>query len=206
MATSIIARTEADLVPPPIAEALLFDWDGTLFDNHHFNFAVMRDALAAHGVGITGDWFEANAGYSARHMVTRAAQEQRRDLDPLHVLALRDEIAADRVDQVQPIQAVHDLVRSCLPTHRLAVVTGSERSNIDSTLKRFGMQDTFDPIVSRDQISRGKPDPEGYLTALRLLGLPPERAVVYEDSDQGVAAGLAAGIDVIDVRGLTASL
>lgn len=190
-----LARTEADLQPPATAEALLFDWDGTLFDNHHFNYLVMRDALSAYGVRVTEEWFQENAGHAARTMISLAGEH----LDPLQVLARRDELAEALVHEVKPVAAVHALLtQHC--NRRLAVVTGSERSNIEATLRHFGL--TFDTIVSRDLLSRGKPDPEGYLLALRKLGVEAGRAVVYEDSDQGIDAALAAGIDVIDVRGL----
>lgn len=195
MPSVTLALTETDLQPLPSIEALIFDWDGTLFDNHHFNYLVMRDALAADGVSITEAWFQENAGHPARTMVARAGE----GLDPLRVLARRDELAETLVHEVKPVAAVHAL----LTQHRnrkLAVVTGSERSNIEATLRHFGL--TFDTIVSQDLLSRGKPDPEGYLLALRKLGVEAGRAVVYEDSDQGIDAALAAGIDVIDVRGL----
>ncbi len=194
-----LARTAADLEPPARVRALVLDWDGTLFDNHSFNFMVMRDALAAEGVEVTHEWFEENAGYSARLMVQKAGEAQGVRVDPLQILTRRDELAQDRVHEIRPVTAVHELLN-----HRgdrlTAVVTGSERSNIQAALDHFAL--SFDVIVTRDQITQGKPDPEGYLRALKLLGVSADEALVYEDSDQGIEAALAAGIDVVDVRGL----
>ncbi|GAB3278259.1 HAD family hydrolase [Kineosporia babensis] len=194
-----VARTERDLQPPATVRALVFDWDGTLFDNHHFNYTVMRDALAQQGVRVTSAWFEENSGFSARLMVQKAGEAHGLTLDPLEVLAVRDELAQARVHEIAPVAPVHELLRT---ERLLAVVTGSERSNIQAALEHFGLQ--FDVIVTRDQITRGKPDPEGYLLALRLLGVAAHEAVVYEDSDQGISAALAAGIDVVDVRAIAA--
>lgn len=66
-----------------------------------------------------------------------------------------------------------------------------------------GFESRFDDIVTADRISRSKPDPEGYLLGASLLGVPPGRCAVIEDSAQGVRAGRAAGAYVI---GLTTTL
>ncbi|MBN8881161.1 MAG: HAD-IA family hydrolase [Salana multivorans] len=202
MPSVIEARTAQDLEPGPQVEALLFDWDGTLFDNYHFNYLAMAAGLREWGVEIGEEWFVRNAGYSARRMVALAAQERGVDVDPLEVLAARDRLSVDLVHEVRPVTPVLDLLGRYAGRLGLAVVTGSERSNIDSTLGAFGLREAFDVIVTRDQVTRGKPDPECFLVAAAQLGVEPARALVYEDSDQGVVAALAAGMDVVDVRSL----
>ena len=59
----------------------------------------------------------------------------------------------------------------------------------------------FDVIVSAEDVSRGKPDPEGYLRALELLGLPGARAAAIEDTPPGVTAAKAAGLYCVAVLG-----
>lgn len=59
------------------------------------------------------------------------------------------------------------------------------------------LEQRFKAIITADQISRSKPDPEGYLKGAAILGLPPESCIVLEDSAQGVRAGRSAGCYVV---------
>lgn len=79
-----------------------------------------------------------------------------------------------------------------------ALVSASYRSMVDAVLSHCP-PDVFDVTVAGDEVSRGKPDPEPYLTAARLLGVDPARTVVLEDSPPGAAAGNAAGAWVVAV-------
>lgn len=64
-----------------------------------------------------------------------------------------------------------------------------------------GFKEKFDVIITGDEVTHSKPNPEGYLTAARRLGVAPERCAVFEDSLQGVKAGKAAGSYVVGVEG-----
>lgn len=202
MPQHIRAASLADLQPSDDKDALIFDWDGTLFLNHHFNFEAMRWALAQVGVHITEQWFMENSGYSARAMLQLALSTNGREDDPDRILAVRNEYADHRVADVPPFRPVLDLLLQAAP-RRAAVVTGSPRATINALLDHYDLLPHLQAIVTRDELVHGKPDPEGYLLALARLGVPAGRALVYEDSDVGVEAALAAGVDVIDIRALS---
>lgn len=195
------ALTPADLQPPEGCDVLIFDWDGTLFLNHHFNFEVMQWALAQVGVPITEEWFAENSGYSARAMLQLALDAAGSAADADEVLARRNEYADSRIGDVPPFEPVLALLKNAAP-RRAAVVTGSPRASIDALLARHDLLPHLSAIVTRNELERGKPHPDGYLLALARLGAAPEQAVVYEDSEVGIEAAHAAGIDVIDVRGV----
>lgn len=83
-----------------------------------------------------------------------------------------------------------------------ALVTSSNQDKMNHLWERQpGLKQYFTAIVTADMVSRSKPDPEGYLKGASLLGVPPERCVVVEDSLQGVKAGRAAGARVIGMAG-----
>lgn len=81
----------------------------------------------------------------------------------------------------------------------LALATMSYRHQVDRVLAVLGVEDLFDEIVTADDITRGKPDPEIYLLAAGRLGLSPQEIVVLEDSAAGVGAAVAAGMAVVAV-------
>lgn len=64
-----------------------------------------------------------------------------------------------------------------------------------------GFKEKFDVIITGDEVTHSKPDPEGYLLAARSIGVAPQRCIVFEDSLQGVKAGKAAGAGVVGVAG-----
>ncbi|HEU0073775.1 MAG TPA: HAD-IA family hydrolase [Dehalococcoidia bacterium] len=66
-------------------------------------------------------------------------------------------------------------------------------------VEALGLTEAFDAIIGLDQVTRGKPDPDIYLRAATALGISPSHCLVIEDSPPGVAAGLAAGMNVIGV-------
>jgi HAD superfamily hydrolase (TIGR01509 family) len=85
----------------------------------------------------------------------------------------------------------------------VAIVSAAARSEIDPVVAASGIGDAIALIVSQDDVANGKPDPECYLTAARLLGVEPSEMLVFEDTDVGVAAAKAAGARVV---GLTRTL
>ena len=84
--------------------------------------------------------------------------------------------------------------------YRLAVVTSSQQWMVDRIFAGTDISQFFDVVVSANDVSRHKPAPDSYLAALERLGAAASSAVVFEDSEVGVAAAAAAGIRVIGLR------
>jgi HAD superfamily hydrolase (TIGR01509 family) len=92
-----------------------------------------------------------------------------------------------------------DLLRTLGPHTRLGIVTGSSRVQLEAAIAQLGIGGLLDVTVSDDDITRSKPDPEGYEQALEALGVDPRRTIIFEDSTAGIGAGLAAGCKVVAV-------
>lgn len=100
-------------------------------------------------------------------------------------------------DEANAIEGAAALLES-LPAHKAAIVTSCPRSLAERLLRHAELR-APSLIVSSDDVSRGKPAPDCYLLAAERLGARPERCLVVEDSRQGVAAGIAAGMTVVAV-------
>jgi beta-phosphoglucomutase-like phosphatase (HAD superfamily) len=85
----------------------------------------------------------------------------------------------------------------------VAIVSAALRSEIDTVVAGAGIAGQIALIVSQDDVTHGKPDPECYALAARSLEVPPETMLVFEDTDVGVAAAKSAGAYVV---GLTRTL
>jgi HAD superfamily hydrolase (TIGR01509 family) len=133
-------------------------------------------------------------------MFPRLEQEHGRTIsDELrqHVADATREALATRL---QPIPGVHEALQSLrLPK---CVASGSEAKRVRLSLACTGLSEHFDSnIFTRDQVDRGKPAPDIFLLAAERMRVRPERCVVIEDSQPGVAAGVAAGMCVLGFTG-----
>ena len=105
----------------------------------------------------------------------------------------------DLLPELQPmteVVAVLDEWRGRLP---FAIVSGSPRASIESTLDKLGLRDRFTVLVGAEDYTRGKPDPEPFLTAAHQLHVQPERCLVFEDAEAGIQSAQAAGMQWVRV-------
>lgn len=86
---------------------------------------------------------------------------------------------------------------------KTAVASSSGRERILSNLRQRKLDTLFDAVVSSQEAAQGKPDPDVFLLAAKQIGCPPEACYVFEDSVNGVRAGLAAGCVTVMVPDLT---
>jgi HAD superfamily hydrolase (TIGR01509 family) len=190
---------------PGRARALLFDWDGTLVDSQHANYRAMAEALAPHGMTLRQEWFDARTGLSSADMIRTLAQETGlRSTPPIgELVAARDRRFLADAARIRLHPQVAEVVHAYHGALPMAVASGGARQVIEATMRHLSLQDLFTAVVTRDEVERGKPAPDIFLQAAEALSVPPAHCLVYEDSDEGIAAAHAAGMPVIDVRPFT---
>ena len=101
------------------------------------------------------------------------------------------------VKLIEPIAAIARTHVGQLP---MAIATGGRAKYIRPLLERLGVADWFQAIVTSDDVKNHKPAPDTFLKAAALLGVPPEDCRAFEDTDLGMEAIRAAGMDAVDVR------
>ncbi len=184
--------------------AVLFDMDGTLVDS---DAAVERGWLRwAQEYGVDRETARRGVihGSPSDHTIRRL----RPDLDGAAFdAAVTRQLAIQYTDvaDVVPIRGAAELLalldRRGIPW---AVVTSADTRLAGARLAAAGI--TAPLLVSVDDITAGKPDPEGYLLAARKLGVDPAQCLVVEDAEPGLAAGRAAGAWVAALKGLDGDL
>jgi beta-phosphoglucomutase len=176
-------------------KALLFDFNGTLSDDEPLLCRIFQELFAEAGRPLTEpEYYDRLAGFSDREIVRMWLGLDDPGLVERKIARYR-ELADGSTVTAEARQAVHAAAEAVA----VAVVSGSARAEVEPVLAAAGLTDAVRLIVSADDIERSKPDPEGYLLALRRLGLGPDDAVAVEDSEAGVAAAKAAGIYCVAV-------
>jgi HAD superfamily hydrolase (TIGR01509 family) len=188
--------------------AVLFDMDGLLVDSEPLWFVVEREVAERLGAPWGEADQEALIGGSLDRTVSyllakadgaagaeRAVTAGRADVARWLVASMARLVLARGL----PLQPGAARLLAALDAAGVpcALVTASSRAIMDAVLKVTGL--SFGVTVCGEDVQRGKPDPEPYLRAAALLGVPPDGCVVLEDSPTGIAAARAAGCPVIAV-------
>jgi beta-phosphoglucomutase-like phosphatase (HAD superfamily) len=190
--------------------ALLFDFDGTLWDSESAVVEAYRQLYAKHGQDLPSeDW--------ARGVGTLGGFDPVADLEARLGRALEEGIAGDAgwdqvVGSLEHV-GLRPGVRGYLDEAQvrdiaLAIVSSNERDWVEHHLKRMEVADVWDAVLTADgDEKRAKPSPVLYAEALDVIGVGPEVAAAIEDSPHGVAAAKAAGLYCVAVPNeVTASL
>jgi len=188
---------------------VVFDLDGTLVDSEPLSDDAWRSVLAGHGYDVSEAELQAVHGF--RFGDVYATFERRAPLPPPAALwseysqLLFASFDTRLVAFPDAVTTARALQTSGVP---LALATSSRRERLDRTLAAVNLTALFTVTVAGDEVSHGKPAPDGYLTAAELLGIDPAHCVAIEDSQAGIDAARAAGMKVLGVTrpGLRGSL
>ncbi|HEX6765803.1 MAG TPA: HAD family phosphatase, partial [Polyangiaceae bacterium] len=104
------------------------------------------------------------------------------------------------IDEVKPFPEVVAVARAHFGRLPMAVASGGARHIVERTLGLIGVRELFDAVVVAADVPRGKPHPDIFLHAAKLLGVRPERCLVFEDGKPGIIAAEAAGMRTVFVE------
>ena len=184
------------------ARALVFDFNGTLSHDEPVLFAIYAELFAEHGRPLTeDDYFGSLAGNTERAIIGGWL-----GVDGVALSALVEERIdryVRRADGSTIPEALREAVRYAAARVPVAVVSGAYRREIEPVLEHACLAEVVTALVAADDVTRGKPDPEGYVRALVALGdgLAPGDVVAFEDTEAGIASACGAGLRCLAVRG-----
>ena len=185
-----------------MARAVLWDLDGTLVDSAEFHWLSWRDTMAAEGVSLTYQqfldsfgqkndrilpgWLGPGAGADRIRRVGDAKEAEYRRLASVHGLT--------------PLPGASSWVRRLhAQGWQQAIASSAPGENVGVMLRALALDGMFEAIVSAEDVTRGKPDPQVFLAAAERLGVPRDRCIVVEDAAVGVQAARSAGMRCIGV-------
>ncbi|HEX4084068.1 MAG TPA: HAD family phosphatase [Chthoniobacteraceae bacterium] len=180
----------------------IFDWDGVVIDSsrqHEESWERLAREVAR---PLPEGHFKAGFGRKNEFIIPQILQWETGQ-EAIHRLSLRKEALYREIVReggLEPLPGVKTwLERLAAAGIPCAVGSSTHRENIEVSLDVLGLREYFRAIVSSEDVSHGKPDPEVFLKAGEKIGVPPERCVVFEDAHVGIEAAHRAGMRVIAV-------
>jgi HAD superfamily hydrolase (TIGR01509 family) len=165
-------------------KAVLFDMDGVLIDAKDWHYEALNKALRLFGMKIS----------RYDHLNTFDGLPTKVKLEMLSKRYYFPET-------LHPFMFHHEYALSMLHQsgYQIAVCSNSIRRTIDLMMERAQLSAYIDLIVSNEDVTKAKPDPEMYRTAIQSFGVKPEECIVVEDNPNGILAGKASGAYVLEV-------
>ncbi len=187
---------------PSHPQGIIFDCDGTLADTMPLHWRAWQVITARHRLDLPQDRFYALGGVPSRDILKILSAEQGVALDHLAVAREKEAEYLPLIAQVEPINTVVGVAREHFGRIPLAVASGGTRKIIEQVLEHLGIRQLFQAIVTSEDVVNQKPAPDIFLEAARRIGVPPQFCRAYEDTDLGMRAIRAAGMEAVDVRSL----
>ena len=181
-------------------EAVVFDLDGVIIDTEEVWEDVRRGYVAEHGREFLPDSQDRMMGMSTGEWSRHLAEDVGVPRTPEEVAADVLSRMADRYRTSLPlIPGSVETVRRLGERFTLGLASSSARILIDQVLATAGLTEAFQVTLSTEEVARGKPAPDVYLTAVEKLGLTPAVCAAIEDSSNGLRSAAAAGLAVVAV-------
>ena len=180
----------------PRLEAVLFDMDGVIIDSEPLWSKAEQQFLARRNLRYSPQLKAAMMGLGSGEAVGFLIKHYNLQESVGDVVEERNQLIAELFRQsLRPMPHALQLVRSVRAAEiKTGLASSSPKELVDLALGRLNITGLFDFILSGDQMPRGKPAPDIYLTAARELGVSQENCLVIEDAPLGVAAAKAAGM------------
>ncbi|WP_417432053.1 HAD family hydrolase [Kiloniella sp.] len=186
--------------------AVVFDMDGLLIDSEAIYLRSSVDAAKALGFHLSDDLYKSVVGLpmKAGESIIRKGMGSGFPFDEFNS-KMHELLEIEFARQVPLKAGVEELLAHLaerdLP---IAVATSTSRKRAESHLEHAGVRSYFSTIVTSDDVSRGKPDPEPYLLATKGLGVSPQSCLALEDSHNGVRSAHRAGLQTIMIPDMLA--
>lgn len=184
--------------------AVIFDSDGVVVDSEPFSLAAFREAMEAQGVHLSDEDIMANCGLTDADICDYVFKKYGTNVDVEEFHTLKQKLYEQKVKEknLQPCPGVTDLLNEIegkeIP---YALASSGSSKKITFNLSRVNLLHRFPVIISGEQMERGKPDPDIFLTAAENLKTHPDYCVVIEDSLNGIEAAKRAGMYCVGVAG-----
>jgi HAD superfamily hydrolase (TIGR01509 family) len=181
--------------------AIVFDFDGLIVDTENPGFISWQETYQEFGATLgIDDWRHATGYVGGFDPAIHLEQILGRRLDWSQLVPKREARNWELTHQAKALPGIEPLLRSARERQlRIGVASNSENGWVEGGLRRLGLRDYVDTVVSRDMVMNPKPAPDIYLKTVQTLQVEPGNAVALEDSEPGCRAAKQAGLRAVAI-------
>lgn len=182
--------------------AVIFDMDGVLVDTFEAHFESWRVVAHQEGAEMTRQQFAETFGRTSREIIALLWPEKADDTVAIRAFDDRKELAFRKIiAETFPAMPGVDGLLASLASEGISMAVGSSGppANVALVVDKLAATEIFAALVTGDDVTRGKPDPQVFLLAAERLGVAPERCIVVEDARAGLLAARAAGMHCVGI-------
>ena len=174
----------------------IFDFDGVLARTMEAHFICYEQALAEVGVPLIKKQFYSQAGMTALEQIHYFCTLAGVETDYAAIYARKKELYKDLKHKAEPIACNIELLKALKGLgFKVAIATGGSVQSVGPVVTQLGLE--IDALVTAEDVKKGKPNPDLFLTAAAKLGADPVKCIVIEDSDAGIEAARAANMQAM---------
>jgi beta-phosphoglucomutase family hydrolase len=188
-------------IPTDEFAGYIFDCDGTLVDTMPLHFRAWERAMQKAGLNgpLDEEFFYSLGGMPTRKVAAVFAKHYGLTIDVDYVFHHKEELFLEMQAEMKVIQPVVDFARKIHGRAPMSVASGGPKPVVKKTLELMHIADLFPVVVTPEDVAHGKPAPDMFLLAAKLMGVSPERCLVFEDAGPGFEAAAAAGMQCVRV-------
>lgn len=182
-------------------KAIIFDMDGVIIDSEPLHFEVEKALAEKLGGKLDDDLHETFVGTTDYSMWDKL--KKMFDFQPSveEIVELKKEMFVERIDEVKLMDNFRELVSSMYDEgYPMAVASSNNRKIVDMIIEKFDLVKYMKFVISGEEVDKGKPDPEIFLTAAKKMNVEAEDCLVIEDATSGVKAAKAAGMKCVGLK------
>lgn len=168
----------------------IFDLDGTLFDTKDTNYCAYKEALRKFGFDIEYNYYctHCNGKYYV-DFLPDIVGNNKTILEKIH--NEKKSLYNKYLYKAKLNEHLLNIIRLIRDKYFIAIVTTASRKNCNEILRKFNIDKLFDLVITKEDITKVKPDPEGFNKAMDYFGILAKNTIIFEDSDIGLAAAKA---------------
>lgn len=179
---------------------IMVDLDGTLFDTKEVNYLAYKEAIKPYGYTIDYDYYcEFCNGRHYLDFLPQITTMDKRILKDMH--DRKKKAYSKFLNKAVVNERLLDMLVNCKGDYKIALVTTASKRNTDEILGYFRIRELFDLIITHDDITKPKPNPEGFMKAMSFYNAMPEECIIFEDSAVGIDAARKTGATVFVAEG-----
>ena len=194
-------RMKLDL-PAGDFSGYIFDLDGTLIDSMPVHYVAWDEAMRRAGLKekLSEELFYSLGGVPTRRVAELIGEHYGLAVDVERVFHEKEALFTEGLAAVKVIAPVVEIARRVAQTRPVAIASGGPRQVVMRSLAVTGLAALFPVVVSADDVVNGKPAPDMFLLAAKLMGVPADRCLVFEDAEPGMRAAEQAGMPWVRVE------